>query len=292
MTSKPPLAVLTRLTSQVHISASPPPRSLAESKQIFAALQGFGEIISFRNLKVSFFPRRSFLPYNRDTQFTTGIQYDIRNDTERERPLIAMFDTSDAAERAIAASPLTITLPPPTPPAFTPNPFASPVSPSASSAPKSSPASSSSDPPTITCTLSPSRHNYERSIRRNPFYNMFHIDKTSAIYADMRSEETGTPLAELADVLMRTKGVTFATQRFGTRVHAQRLGADSLMGLWRRGVRERRAKEMENGSVDGEKAEKGEKIEGAGERERERAQLKRVSRERLQGGEERGGTSS
>lgn len=52
MTSKPPLTVLTRLTSQVHISATPPPRSLAESKQIFAALQGFGEIISFRNLKV------------------------------------------------------------------------------------------------------------------------------------------------------------------------------------------------------------------------------------------------
>ncbi|KAJ5911781.1 uncharacterized protein N7473_001084 [Penicillium subrubescens] len=181
MTSKPPLTILTRLTSQVHISATPPPRSLAESKQIFAALQGFGEIISFRNLK-----------------------YDIRNDTERERPLIAMFDTSDAAERAIAASPLTITLPTPTPPAFSPNPFASSTSPTSS--PTLSPLSSSSTPQTITCTLSPSRHNYERSTRRNPFYNMFHIDKTSAIYADMRSEETGTPLAELADVLMRSKG--------------------------------------------------------------------------------------
>jgi hypothetical protein len=95
---------------------------------------------------------------------------------------------------------------------------------------------------------------------------MFHIDKSSAIYADMRSEETGTPLAELADVLMRSKGVTFATQRFGTRVHAQRMGADSLMGLWRRGVRERRMREMEM-EEEGEDGDGGERGEGFGEGE-------------------------
>jgi hypothetical protein len=122
---------------------------------------------------------------------------------------------------------------------------------------------------------------------------MFHVDKTSAIYADMRSEETGTPLAELADVLMRSKGVTFATQRFGTRVHAQRLGADSLMGLWRRGVRERRAREMEgeNGDVDVDGRERGDGfVEGKEGEERGRAQLRRVSRERLQRGERRRGS--
>lgn len=198
-----------------------------------------------------------------------------------------MFDTSDAAERAIAASPLTITLPTPTPPALTPNPFASSNSTSPSSPTSSISSSSPSNPQTITCTLSPSRHNYERSTRRNPFYNMFHIDKSSAIYADMRSEETGTPLAELADVLMRSKGVTFATQRFGTRVHAQRMGADSLMGLWRRGVRERRMREMEM-EEEGEDGDGGERGEGFVEGgERGRAQLRRVSRERLQGGERR-----
>ncbi|KAJ5444365.1 uncharacterized protein N7458_008237 [Penicillium daleae] len=231
MTSKPALNTLTRLSSQIHISANPPPRNLAESKQIFAALQGFGEIISFRNLK-----------------------YDIHNNTDRERPLLAMFDSSDAAERAIAASPLTITLPEPTAPVFTKNPFASTStssssdpspSPSPSDSPSTTSSSSSSNPTTITCTLSPSRHNYERATRRNPFYNMFHIDKKSAIYADMRSEETATPLAELADVLQRTKGVTFASQRFGTRVHAQRIGADSLTRIWKMGVRERRRVELE-----------------------------------------------
>lgn len=171
-----------------------------------------------------------------------------------------MFDSSDAAERAIAASPLTITLPEPTAPVFTKNPFASTStssssdpspypSPSQSQSPSGSPSttssSSSPNPTTITCTLSPSRHNYERATRRNPFYNMFHIDKKSAIYADMRSEETAAPLAELADVLQRTKGVTFASQRFGTRVHAQRIGADSLTRIWKMGVRERRRVELE-----------------------------------------------
>ncbi|OOQ84459.1 hypothetical protein PEBR_30132 [Penicillium brasilianum] len=231
MTSKPALSTLTRLSAQVHISPNPAPKTLAESRQIFAALQGFGEIVSFRNLK-----------------------YDIRNDTDRERPLIAMFDSSEAAERAIAASPVTITLPTPTPPAFTPNPFASLSSSSStpsSMPPPSTPTSTSTStptPPTITCTLSPSRHNYERSTRRNPFYSMFTIDKNSAIYADMRSEETDTPLAELADVLMRTKRVTFASQRYGARVNAQRMGADSLMGIWERGVKER--KKIEGGNRD------------------------------------------
>ncbi|CEJ54079.1 hypothetical protein PMG11_00403 [Penicillium brasilianum] len=235
MTSKPALSTLTRLSAQVHISPNPAPKTLAESRQIFAALQGFGEIVSFRNLK-----------------------YDIRNDTDRERPLIAMFDSSEAAERAIAASPVTITLPTPTPPAFTPNPFASVSSSSStpsSMPPPSTPTSTSTStstptPPTITCTLSPSRHNYERSTRRNPFYSMFTIDKNSAIYADMRSEETDTPLAELADVLMRTKRVTFASQRYGARVNAQRMGADSLMGIWERGVKERKKIEGENRDRD------------------------------------------
>ncbi|KAF7713797.1 Uncharacterized protein PECH_002745 [Penicillium ucsense] len=233
MTSKPALNVLTRLPAQVHIRAHPPPKNLAESKQIFAALQRYGEIISFRNLK-----------------------YDIFNDTERERPLLAIFDSNEAAERAIAASPLTVDLPPRTSPTFPRNPYAtipgsprskesskassSPPSPSISTSP---PTPTSTQPaPSITCTIETSRHNYERATRRNPFYSMFTIDKSSPIYKDMRSEETATPLPELADVLQRTKKPTFATQRYGTRVHAQRLGADSLMKLWKKGVAERQGK--------------------------------------------------
>jgi hypothetical protein len=114
---------------------------------------------------------------------------------------------------------------------------------------------------------------------------MFHIDKSSAIYADMRSEETGTPLAELADVLMRSKGVTFATQRFGTRVHAQRIGADSLTRIWKMGVRERRRVELEgkgNGKGKEQVEGDGKDLLGDDRGERARAQLKRVTRGRLE----------
>lgn len=135
---------------------------------------------------------------------------------------------------------------------------------------------------------------------------MFHIDKKSAIYADMRSEETGTPLAELADVLMRTKGVTFASQRFGTRVHAQRLGADSLMRLWKQGVaeREKEKKGSMSRNPDGDDGLIGKEILGEAERDgrsdeglegsevlederSSRLQLKRVDQRRLQGAESR-----
>jgi hypothetical protein len=85
---------------------------------------------------------------------------------------------------------------------------------------------------------------------------MFTIDKDNAIYADMRSEETDTPLAELADVLMRTKSVTFASQRYGARVNAQRMGADSLMRIWERGEKERKKIEGENRDRDRDDASK------------------------------------
>ena len=181
--------------------------------------------------------------------------------------MLAIFDSNEAAERAIAASPLTIDLPatPLLPSSsaktLTRNPYATssttllppetsdqpPSSKHESHPPTSSSLSSSSTPTanplSITCTIEPSRHNYERATRRNPFYSTFSTDKHSPIYQDMRGEETATPLAELADVLQRTKSPTFATQRYGTRVHAQRLGADSLVRLWKKGAADRQAKE-------------------------------------------------
>lgn len=40
---------------QVHIQTTPAPRNLAESKLVLAALQRFGEVVTFRNLKVCAF---------------------------------------------------------------------------------------------------------------------------------------------------------------------------------------------------------------------------------------------
>lgn len=48
-------ATLARMAAQVHITGASMPRNLTESKQLLGALQKFGEVITYRNLKV---PRR------------------------------------------------------------------------------------------------------------------------------------------------------------------------------------------------------------------------------------------
>lgn len=45
-------STLARIAAQVHITANPSPRNIAESRQILSALQKFGEVITYRNLKV------------------------------------------------------------------------------------------------------------------------------------------------------------------------------------------------------------------------------------------------
>lgn len=45
-------ATLARMSAQVHITGLPMPKNLSESKLILAALQKFGEVITYRNLKV------------------------------------------------------------------------------------------------------------------------------------------------------------------------------------------------------------------------------------------------
>ena len=49
---------LARMTGQVHITAFPMPKNLSESKLVLAALQKFGEVITYRNLKVRRRPLR------------------------------------------------------------------------------------------------------------------------------------------------------------------------------------------------------------------------------------------
>lgn len=46
-------ATLARMAAQVHITAIPGPKNLAESKLILGALQRFGEVLTYRNLKVT-----------------------------------------------------------------------------------------------------------------------------------------------------------------------------------------------------------------------------------------------
>lgn len=46
------LKQIAKNSSSVHITMTPVPRSIGESKQILLALQKFGEVATFRNLKV------------------------------------------------------------------------------------------------------------------------------------------------------------------------------------------------------------------------------------------------
>ncbi|KAL4898301.1 hypothetical protein BDV59DRAFT_2697 [Aspergillus ambiguus] len=76
-----------RITS-LHIATTPAPRNLAESKLVLSALQKFGEVVTFRNLK-----------------------YDTTNTSmHRPRATIAIYESADCAARALAASPLRIPL--------------------------------------------------------------------------------------------------------------------------------------------------------------------------------------
>lgn len=56
-------STLTR--AQVHITTHPVPRKLGDSKLVLAALQKFGEVVTFRNLKVS----PTYQPTNPSTSY-------------------------------------------------------------------------------------------------------------------------------------------------------------------------------------------------------------------------------
>ncbi|KAF7117023.1 hypothetical protein CNMCM5793_005670 [Aspergillus hiratsukae] len=219
-----------RLASQsIHIVANPNPISLAESKLILSALQKFGEVVTFRNLKVHFSVLLVF-PIN----LTGAKQYDTTNTSQAPtRPILAIFDSPDAAKQAIASSPLTIRLPntdehshtrnhdaqtePSPPPSRTRNPDAI-------------------KPPSLKCEILPSRHNHESALERNPFHGTFRVYDSTYQYRDLVN--TQIPLKELADETMsRKRHEPFRVKRHMMKEN-KRLGAMSLMGLYREGLGE------------------------------------------------------
>ncbi|KAJ5636753.1 uncharacterized protein N7484_010066 [Penicillium longicatenatum] len=207
-------AALGRLAStQVHIQMIPSPRKIGETRQILAALQKFGEVTTFRNLK-----------------------YDLSNkSTNKHRPIVAIFESPDAAQRAIASSPMTVTL--------------DSTSTSQSSDPKtSSPTKQykTHDPifddvatGTIKCIIEPSRHKHENAIRRNHYFSTFYPDTEDPIYKDMNSPQTGVPLKALGDVLLSRKGKVDSYTPLKVHGTKSALGTGSIMDIWReRGIEE------------------------------------------------------
>ncbi|KAJ5823983.1 hypothetical protein N7447_006323 [Penicillium robsamsonii] len=197
---------LTRMTAQVHITGYPMPKNLAESKLLLGALQKFGEVLTYRNLK-----------------------YDTTNTSPNpNRPIVAIFETADAADRAIAASPITIPLPTPT--------SASKSYPSTSIPFTSTTNSPSNTPCSLIFEIQHSRHNHASALKRSPFYSTYNLFKNNPVYEDLISEETGIPLKELADTLSSKKYPIGAGVKFNIQEENRRMGATSLVNMWKEGM--------------------------------------------------------
>ncbi|CAG7935010.1 unnamed protein product [Penicillium nalgiovense] len=197
---------LARMTGQVHITGLPMPKNLSESKLVLAALQKFGEVITYRNLK-----------------------YDTTNTSPNpNRPIVAIFETADAADRAIAASPITIPLPTST-------------STSKSHPSTSIPFTSTTNAPSdtsrsLTLEIQHSRHNHASALKRSPFYSTYNLFKNNPVYEDLISDETGIPLKELADTLSSKKYPIGAGVKFNIQEENRRMGATSLVNMWKEGM--------------------------------------------------------
>ncbi|KAJ5572238.1 hypothetical protein N7535_005898 [Penicillium sp. DV-2018c] len=207
-------ATLARITAQVHITGTTMPKNLSESRLLLATLQKFGEVITYRNLK-----------------------YDTTNKSPNlNRPILAIFETADAAERAIAASPITIPVP---------------LSSLPTSKLFSSSQSTSEKPRSLVVEIQSSRHNHASALKRSPFYSTYNLFKDNPIYQDLMSEETGIPLKELADTLPSKKYSIGPGVKDNIQAENRRMGAASLMDMWREGMGIETGVEGE-GSGDGE----------------------------------------
>ncbi|GLA03621.1 hypothetical protein AnigIFM60653_003628 [Aspergillus niger] len=225
------------LTSSIHIKTHPAPRSLSESKLILSALQKFGEVVTFRNLK-----------------------YDPTNTSPKSaHNTIAIFESASAASSAIAASPISIPIQNQTQtqtqtqsqdesPSHT-NHTASPATQSQETTQQQQ-QQQQQQPHTLTCTIQPSRHNHVSAMTRNPYHTFFYVDKESHMYKDL--VKSGIPLDYLADGPMRRKAhVPERVKRMLDR-DVWRFGGKSLMGLYRFGMESENGKESGDGDGEGE----------------------------------------
>ncbi|KXG53544.1 uncharacterized protein PGRI_005940 [Penicillium griseofulvum] len=198
---------LARMTAQVHITGYPMPKNLSESRQLLHALQKFGEVLTYRNLK-----------------------YDTTNTSPNpNRPIVAIFETTDAADRAIAASPITIPLP-------TSTSTSTSKSHPSPSIPLTSTTNQTPTPRSLTLEIQPSRHNHASALKRSPFYSTYNLFKNNPVYEDLISDETGIPLKELADTLSSKKYPIGAGVKSNIQEENRRMGATSLVNMWKEGM--------------------------------------------------------
>lgn len=164
---------------------------------------------------------------------------------KKRRPVIAVFGSPDAAQKAIASSPITVALAKAPPITTTPELHQS-TSNNTSDAIQSAKESS---PETITCVVeADERWPHFAAIRRNPYY-LAYKSKTpnNEVFQDMVDPKSGTPLKELREVLQSNvesmytsavrqdlaspEGPKLVKRMQDIRVENKNWGAESLMGL-------------------------------------------------------------
>lgn len=255
-------------TKAVRVTTTPVLKNLGESKLVLAALQKFGEVVTYRNLK-----------------------YDLTTPKISPNNILAIFDSEQAAENAINASPITIPIPEeirrrprqemsPRPPLPTSsisdrlnmnlNMKNSRLHPdintphrdtynnndddiyiddytendddienavdndSGNGNENTNPNNPTERPAFITCRINPSRYNHSTAQGKNPYYSTFYLVRNSYPYRDLR--DTGIPLRELADPLVGKKGQIPMSVKKKVQEENVRLGATSLLKLYEEGL--------------------------------------------------------
>ncbi|KAJ5219293.1 uncharacterized protein N7498_001392 [Penicillium cinerascens] len=223
--------LLGRVASQVYIKTFPAPKNLSERRQVLASLQKFGEVTTFLSLKYQ----------------------SSRTELKNHRPILAIFDSGDAADRARAASPITVTLQP-------------------DSSANSSSTKAESQPQTISCTIEASMHDHDASIQRNPFHGTYGtVSKHGTIWQDMMGPKSRVPLRGLADVLQSSRKHSVHHESRSGEESELFNDVSSLIGLWEEGMQSAETKKEDKESETETEREK--------EEDKPRTGLKRVSRQ-------------
>jgi hypothetical protein len=88
----------------------------------------------------------------------------------------------------------------------------------------------------LTLEIQHSRHNHASALKRSPFYSTYNLFKNNPVYEDLISDETGIPLKELADTLSSKKYPIGAGVKFNIQEENRRMGATSLVNMWKEGM--------------------------------------------------------
>jgi hypothetical protein len=191
---------------------------------VLAALQKFGEVVTYQNFR-----------YNR------------QGTVDLDQISHAIFKTTEAATSAIKASPITIPIPPDTDTQKPPNEHIIAADPWAESEFQPSPTS-------LTCQIQQSFYNNEAAMKKNPYYNTFYVLTNSSQYHDL-VKCAGIPQPELADCSLTRKKRVPLRIRQRVQQDNERLGALSLMELYREGIERERTPPNAQSQSQGSKSE-------------------------------------